>query len=114
MDTNKIKEIFSDKSFVEELAGLQDNAAANTALKAKGLDLTEKEITAIRNLLSNINSGKLTAEEAESGELSDDMLDNVSGGFMFILGIITSIFGGDDSSNSTGATAHDSGATGTW
>ena len=114
MDNNKIKEIFSEKSFVEELAGLQDNAAVNAALKAKGLDLTEKEITAIRNLLSNIKAGKVTAEEAESGELSDDMLDNVSGGFLSILGLITALFGGDDSSDSTGATATSSGATGSW
>ena len=93
MDTNKIKEIFSDKSFVEELAGLQDNAAVNTALKAKGLDLTEKEITAIRNLLSNIKAGKLTAEEAESCELSDDMLDDVSGGLKDIVAGTKVLFG---------------------
>ena len=113
MDTNKIKEIFSDKSFVEELAGLQDNAAVNTALKAKGLDLTEKEITAIRNLLSNIKAGKLTAEEAESGELSDEMLDDVSGGLKYNVAGTKVLFGlyGNDSTN---VTALDSGATGSW
>ena len=70
MDKMKIEEIFSDKEFVKELVALKDNAAVQAALKAKGLDLTEEKIAAIRERMAK-----------KSGELSGEQLEQVSGGF---------------------------------
>ena len=65
----KIEEIFSDKEFVKELVALKDNAAVQAALKAKGLDLTEEKIAAIRESMAK-----------KTGELSDEQLEQISGG----------------------------------
>ena len=65
----KIEEIFSDKEFVKELVALKDNAAVQAALKAKGLDLTEEKIAAIRESMAK-----------KTGELSDKQLEQISGG----------------------------------
>ena len=70
MDKMKIEEIFSDKEFVKKLVALKDNAAVQAALKAKGLDLTEEKIAAIRELMA----------KKKSGELSDEQLVQISGG----------------------------------
>ena len=70
MDKMKIEEIFSDKEFVKELVALKDNAAVQAALKAKGLDLTEEKIAAIRESMAK-----------KTGELSDEQLEQISGGF---------------------------------
>jgi len=69
MDKMKIEEIFSDKEFVKELVALKDNAAVQAALKAKGLDLTEEKIAAIRESMAK-----------KTGELSDEQLEQISGG----------------------------------
>ena len=69
MDKMKIEEIFSDKEFVKELVALKDNAAVQAALKAKGLDLTEEKIAAIRESMAK-----------KTGELSAEQLEQISGG----------------------------------
>ena len=69
MDKMKIEEVFSDKEFVKELVALNDNAAVQAALKAKGLDLTEEKIVAIRESMAK-----------KIGELSDEQLEQISGG----------------------------------
>ena len=69
MDKMKIEEIFSDKEFVKELVALKDNAAVQAALKAKGLNLTEEKIAAIRESMAK-----------KTGELSDEQLEQISGG----------------------------------
>ena len=124
MDKNNMKEIFSDKDFIKELLSLEDTAAVMAALKAKGLDLSEEEVLAVRDLLAKIKSGEITAEDLkqmESGQIPDSMLDLVSGGsivFGMLLGLgigsVVATVANDIGDNQTGATAHGSGASGGW
>ena len=124
MDKNNMKEIFSDKDFIKELLSLEDTAAVMAALKAKGLDLSEEEVLAVRDLLAKIKSGEITAEDLkqmESGQIPDSMLDLVSGGsivFGVLLGLgigsVVATVANDIEDNQTGATAHGSGASGGW
>ena len=124
MDKNNMKEIFSDKDFIKELLSLEDTAAVMAALKAKGLDLSEEEVLAVRDLLAKIKSGEITAEDLkqmESGQIPDSMLDLVSGGsivFGMLLGLgigsVVATVTNDIEDNQTGATAHGSGASGGW
>ena len=126
MDKNNMKEIFSDKDFIKELLSLEDTAAVMAALKAKGLDLSEEEVLAVRDLLAKIKSGEITAEDLkqmESGQIPDSMLDLVSGGSI-VFGVMLGLGIGSALSaavnlatkedNQSGATAHGSGASGGW
>ena len=78
MDKTKIEEIFSDKEFVKELVALKDNAAVQAALKAKGLDLTEEQIAAIRESMTK-KASELSAEQLEqiSGGVSTEQLEQI-------------------------------------
>ena len=58
-----------------------------TALKEKGIELTEEEIFAIREMLLKVADGEISAKQleqwatqAERGELSEELLEQVSGG----------------------------------
>ena len=102
MNTEKIKEVFADEAFVKGLFELESVAEVQTALKEKGVELTEEEILGIRQLLDKVESGEISAEQveqwakqAESGELSDDMLELVSGGSVLIaIGVGAAIVAG--------------------
>jgi hypothetical protein len=78
MDKMKIEEIFSDKEFVKELVTLKDNAAVQAALKAKGLDLTEEKIAAIRESMAK-KASELSAEQLEqiSGGVSAEQMEQI-------------------------------------
>ena len=80
MDKMKIEEIFSDKEFVKELVALKDNAAVQAALKAKGLDLTEENIAAIRELMAKKIAAIRESMAKKASELSAEQLEQVSGG----------------------------------
>ena len=124
MDKNNMKEIFSDKDFIKELLSLEDTAAVMAALKAKGLDLSEEEVLAVRDLLAKIKSGEITAEDLkqmESGQIPDSMLDLVSGGSMVFgvllglgIGSVVATVVNDVEDNQTGAISHGTGASGGW
>ena len=123
MDNNKVTEIFSDKALAKELMALEDNAAVQAALKAKGLDLTDEEVQTLRNIQAKVKSGEITAEhlkQLENGEIPEELLELVSGGIVATL-FIAAFYGGlaygvteellkDDSD----ITAHEHGASGGW
>ena len=87
MNIKKIKEVFSDEAFVKGLFELETAAEVQTALKEKGIELTEEEIFAIREMFLKVADGEISAEQleqwaaqAERGELSEELLEQVSGG----------------------------------
>lgn len=89
MNMEKMKEAFSDEAFVKSLFELETATEVQTALQKKGIDLTEEEILAVRELLIKLEGGEITAEQLESlarrsedGELSDEALEQVAGGFV--------------------------------
>ena len=117
MINNKMKEIFEDKDFVRELMSLKDNAGVQAALKAKGLDLTEKEIQTIRDLQAKVKSGEITPaqlKKMESGEIPDELLDQVSGGFVGGFLLILHLIDKATDDDSTEVKAHGGGVSGSW
>ena len=70
MNELKIKEIFSDQTFVESLMEMENAEDVQAAIADKGIELTLNDIEALRTQLSNT-----------SEELSEDDLENVAGGF---------------------------------
>ena len=75
MDTNKIKEIFSDQAFVKSLLEKDTAAQVQAELKKKGIDLSEKEVMKMRDEII-----KHTENGTKPEELSLDQLDDVAGG----------------------------------
>ena len=60
-------------------------------LKEKGVEMTENEILAIRDLLIKVEKGEISAEQlekwakqVEDGELTEEILEQVSGGGLLI------------------------------
>ena len=103
MNIEKIKEIFADEAFVKGLFELESAAEVQAALKEKGVEMSEEEILAVRDLLAKMESGEISVEQAEqwskqaeSGELSDEMLEQVAGGLAgtTILAIYVGVFVG--------------------
>ena len=78
MNEQIIKEIFSDEIFVKSLLNLETAEEVQAALTEKEIELTVDEINALKIMLSK--GGE---------ELSEDDLENVSGGIAF--GLIISI-----------------------
>jgi len=72
INTNHIKEVFSDPAFVGELFAMESPEDAQAALRAKGVELSLEELKEVNEILST----KLS----ENGELSLDDLDSVAGG----------------------------------
>ena len=74
----KMKEVFSDEAFVKDLFELETATEVQAALMEKGVEMSEEEILAVRDLLAKMESGEISVEQAEqwskqaeSGELSD-------------------------------------------
>ena len=87
MNTEKLNAIFEDKAFVETLFAMESVAEVQAALKEKGVELTEEEILGIRELLTKVESGEVTLEhlkQLDEGELSEELLEQVSGGILLI------------------------------
>ena len=87
MNVEKMKEVFADEAFVKGLFELDTVAEVQAALQAKGVELTEEDILGIRELLTKVESGEISAEQlgewaaqVESGELSEELLEQVNGG----------------------------------
>ena len=87
MNVEKMKEIFSDEAFVKSLFELETVTEVQAALKEKGIELSEEEILGIREFLIKVESGEITQEQleiwqqqAKDGELSDEALEQVTGG----------------------------------
>ena len=91
MNAEKLKEVFADEAFVKGLFELESAAEVQAALKEKGVEMTEEEILGIRDLLVKVANGEIAAEQleqwakhAESGELPDELLEQVSGGSVLL------------------------------
>jgi len=76
----------SDQSFGEKLFSLESSAEVQDYLKENGLDFSLDEITELKEALIK------AAAKQQSGELSDEDLENVAGGS--IGSTIDSIIGG--------------------
>ena len=70
MDEKRAEELFADEAFVKSLLALETPEEVQAAVKAKGVDLTLDEISAIKEVLAKFTSA----------ELSDADLENVAGG----------------------------------
>lgn len=88
MNMETMTAIFEDQAFVESLLAMESVAEVQTALKEKGVEMTEADILAVRDLLTKVESGEMTLEQLkqiEEGELSEDALEQVAGGLAFTL-----------------------------
>lgn len=83
MNEALIKEVFSDEAFVNSLANLDTAEEVQAALKEKNVDLSIDDIVKIQKTLAS----------QESGELSEDDMENVAGGFAITAGVVSAIAG---------------------
>jgi len=67
----KMEEAVKDEAFVNQLAEAENAEEAQKLFESKGISLSLEEVEAIANQLKSAN-----------GELSDDALENVSGGLV--------------------------------
>ena len=89
MDEMRIKEIFSDEAFVKRLLDQEEPEQIQAVLKEKGIELNFEEIEYMKSMVEKMLSG-----EADPEELSDDDLNDVSGGAVgAAIGIILSVAG---------------------
>lgn len=91
MNIERLKEVFLDEAFVKSLFELETVAEVQAALREKGIELTEEEILGVRDLMIKVEEGGISAEQLEkwaaqieSGELSEELLEQVSGGSISI------------------------------
>lgn len=75
-----IRQVFSDEAFVKTLFALETPEEVQSALKEKNIELSIEEILKIRDLLLN------TTENG--GILSDEDLQQVSGGLVVCASVI--------------------------
>ena len=83
MNFAKLKQIFTNETFVRELFALETATQVQSALLQEGVDVTEADILAIRDMLVKVERGEITPEQleqAKNGELTEEMLDQVAGG----------------------------------
>ena len=83
----KIKEVFADEQFVNELMEMDSVQEVQAALHEKGLDLSEQELNATRETLIKM------AENGDT-ELSDEELEKVAGGFVPVVAAVAAILVG--------------------
>ena len=80
-----IREVFSDVTFVKRLFAMETPQEVQVALKEKNVELSIEEI---------VNTRKLLVKSAENGgELSEEELQEVSGGFVVSGTLISCIAG---------------------
>ena len=75
MNEQKIKEVFSDEQFVKSLLEMDSVQEVQAALHEKGLDLSEEELNATREVMIKV-------AEAGATELPDEELEGVAGGLL--------------------------------
>lgn len=87
MDINRVNEVLSDEKYVESLCALDTPQEVQKSLSEKGIVLSEEDILAIREFILKVESGEISQEKleqlkrcSEEGELSDEELENASGG----------------------------------
>ncbi len=82
MNEKQIKELFSDEAFLASILSLETPEEVQAALKEKGLDISLEEVNKIAQGITKMRDGTL----------SDDQLDDVSGGFAIALATGVSIY----------------------
>lgn len=87
MNIERVKEVFADEAFAKSVFELETASEIQAALKEKGIELSEEEITSIKDVLMKVKNGEITKEQIEkwsvqleNGELSEEALELVSGG----------------------------------
>ena len=85
MNLENLNAILEDQAFVETLLAMESVAEVRLALQKKGVEMTEDDILAIRELLAKVESGEITLEQLkqiEDGELPEEALEQVTGGIL--------------------------------
>lgn len=87
MNIERVKEVFADEAFAKSVFELETASEIQAALKEKGIELSEEEITSIQDVLMKVKNGEVAKEQIEkwsvqleNGELSEEALELVSGG----------------------------------
>ena len=105
MNIERVKEVFADEAFAKSVFELETASEMQAALKEKGIELSEEEITSIQDVLMKVKNGEVTKEQiekwsvqSENGELSEEALELVSGGIdplsiIFIVSLVLQIAG---------------------
>ena len=89
MDEKRIKEVFSDKAFVEGLLKLETPEEVQKAFAGKGVTVSVEEIIKLKDALV-----KASQKAAESGgELSMEDMEDVAGGFVLLAGLYAVCYG---------------------
>ena len=98
MNTKTMKAVLADEAFVKSLFELETAAEVQAALNDKGIALTEAEVLGIRDLLAKVESGEVSdenlaqwAQQAESDELSDEVLEQIAGGLLLTGGALLAL-----------------------
>ena len=91
MNVERIKEVFSDKAFVEELISIHEPEKIQALLESKDIEMSIAEIEKFKEAVIK----KLENPDADL-ELSDEDLEDVAGGCLWIaipiaLGIIAGL-----------------------
>mgnify|MGYP003517103404 FL=1 len=73
MNEKRIKEVFSDEAFVKELVSKETPEEVQALLEDKDIEMSVSEIVKLRELLEK-------KAEDPNAELSDEDLEDVSGG----------------------------------
>ena len=80
----KLQEVLSDEAFAKELLKMEDVEDVQIALEKKDIEMSLDEIRQAGNIMKKLQSGELSLEQAQNmadGELSEDELEEVAGGF---------------------------------
>ena len=81
MDTERIKELFADESFVKQLLEQEEPEAVQALLLERDVDFSIEQIVQIRDMVEKHLKGEINIDE-----LSDEDLEEISGGFFISAG----------------------------
>lgn len=96
MDLKYVKEVFNNEQYINSLLQLSTPQQVQQSLKQKDIDLSIDEINQIKDIFERYQNNKLTdqelkvfnlLQESNINELSDDDLENVTGGSIILIGL---------------------------
>ena len=85
MNEEKLKEIFSDKAYVESIVKMSAEDAAKS-LQEKGVEVSAGDLVKLRDFMT------VHKEELANGELSEEALAEVAGGLNIPIVAGTAVF----------------------
>ena len=89
MNEERIKEVFSDEEFVKEIFSKETPEEAKALLEEKDIDFSVEDLIKLREIIIAKMEQQSSSEE---GEISEEDLEDVSGGwFAIVMPIITTI-----------------------